>query len=203
MRDWFKSLFIWCQWANTKGGGWVLFICAFADASFLPLSTAVLFLALTSLNITNAYKYALYGTLGTLFGALAGYAIGHFAWLTADGAFTGLAQFLFHHLPGFSEAIFNEINVQFVKWDFWILFVAVFIPIPYKLFSISSGAFDMNIFMFCAAALISQAIKFHLLALLIIHIGPEVKKLPALKFKHIAIIATVVITAVMVTINGF
>jgi membrane protein YqaA with SNARE-associated domain len=202
MRDWFKKLHVWIlKWANTKWGTWALFICAFADASFLPLPTPMFFLALTLLNITKAYKYALFGTLGTLFGAIAGFSIGHFAWLNANGDFTGLAQFLFNHIPGFSEAIYNKIHIQYAKWDFWILFIASSIPVPYKIFSISSGVFDINIFMFCFATLISQGIKYYLLALLITKIGPAVKKLFKFKLKPVAIIATACIAVTIVAIK--
>jgi membrane protein YqaA with SNARE-associated domain len=202
MKNWFKKLHDWSlRWANTKWGAWALFICAFADASFLPLPTPMFFMALTLLNITKAYKYALYGTLGTLFGAIAGYSIGHFAWLNSNGEFTGLAQFLINHIPGFSEIVYSKIQIQFAKWDFWILFIASLIPVPYKIFSISSGVFDINIIMFCIATLISQGIKFYLLALLIIKIGPEVKKLLEFKLKPIAIIATVCLAIIIVVVK--
>ena len=204
MKNWFKMIKLWSlKWTNTKWGTWALFICAFADASFLPLPTPMFFLALTLLNITKAYKYALFGTLGTVFGALAGYPIGHFAWLNANGDFTGIAHFLFDHIPGFSEAIYNTIYIQFVKWGFWILFIASFIPVPYKIFSISSGVFDINVFMFCFATLISQGIKFYSLALLTIRIGPKVKKLLDFNLKPIAIIATACISSAIIVIKAF
>jgi membrane protein YqaA with SNARE-associated domain len=198
MRKWLNKLHVWgLNWANTKWGAWALFICAFADASFLPLPTPMFFLALVLLNQTKIYKYALFGTLGSFFGAILGYSIGHFAWLTASGDFTTFAQFLFNHFPGFSETGYFRIHAAFIKWDFWILFVASLIPVPYKLFSISSGVFDMNLFMFCLATLISQAIKFYLLALLIIKIGPEVKKLFEFKFRPITFISTAYVTITM------
>ncbi len=204
MKNWFKKLQDWClQWANTKWGAWALFICAFADASFLPLPTPMFFLALSLLNLTKAYRYALFGTLGTLFGAIVGYSIGHFAWINANGDFTGLAQFLFNHIPGFSEAVYNKIQFQYARWDFWILFIAPFIPVPYKIFSISSGIFDINLFLFCSATLIAQGIRFYLLAFLIIKIGHEVKKLFEFKLKHIAIIVTACITITIFVIKVF
>jgi membrane protein YqaA with SNARE-associated domain len=191
MNNWLKKFHIWSlQWANTKWGTWSLFICAFADASFLPLPTPMFFLALALLNITKTYKYALFATLGTLSGAIAGYAIGHFAWINMHGEFTGLAQFLFNNFPGFSEDIYNKIQILYSKWDFWILFIASVLPLPYKIFSISSGVFDISIFIFCTATLISQGIKFFLLALLIIKSGPEVKKLLEYNLKPIAIVVT-------------
>lgn len=191
------------QWAGTKWGTWSLFICAFADASFLPLPTPMFFLALALLNITKTYTYALFATLGTLSGAIAGYSIGHFAWINMQGEFTGLAQFLFNNIPGFSEEIYDKIHILYSKWDFWILFIASSLPLPYKIFSISSGVFDINIFIFCIATLISQGIKFFLLALLIIKLGPEVKKLLEFNLKPIAIIATACIAIVIVAVKVF
>lgn len=204
MNNWLKKFRTWSlPWAGTKWGTWSLFICAFADASFLPLPTPMFFLALALLNITKIYTYALFATLGTLSGAIAGYSIGHFAWINMHGEFTGLAQFLFNNIPGFSEEIYDKIHILYSKWDFWILFIASSLPLPYKIFSISSGVFDINIFIFCIATLISQGIKFFLLALLIIKIGPEVKKLLEFNLKPIAIIATACIAIVIVAVKVF
>lgn len=204
MKNWFKRLHIWSlQWANTKWGIWALVICAFADASFFGLPTPVLFLALALLNIKKAYKYALFGTLGTLAGAIAGYSIGHFAWLNTNGEFTRLAQFLFNNIPGFSEDIYSKIHILYAKWDFWILFVAAALPLPFKIFSISSGVFDINLLIFCTATLISQGIKFFLLAILTIKLGPEVKKLFEFNWKPVAIIATATIALAIVIIKVF
>jgi len=204
MKSWFKKLHVWSlQWANTKWSTWALFICAFADASFLPLPTPLFFITLILLNVNKAYKYALFGTLGTLFGAVVGYSIGHFAWLNMNGDFTGLAQFLMNHIPGFSETVYNNIQTQYAKWDFWILFVAAIIPVPYKIFSISSGIFDINVVMFCVATLVSQGIKFFLLALLIIKVGPEVKKLLEFKLKPTAIIVTACVVLTIVLLKVF
>jgi membrane protein YqaA with SNARE-associated domain len=204
MKDWFKRVHVWSlQWANTKWGVWALFLCAFADASFFGLPTPMLFLALSLLNIRKVYKYALFGVLGTFSGAITGYAIGHFAWLNTNGEFTGLAQFLFNNIPGFSEAGYDKIHLLYAKWDFWILFVAAALPLPFKIFSISSGVFDVNIFIFCIATLVSQGIKFLLLALLTIKLGPEVKKLLEFSWKPVAIIATACLAIAIVLIKVF
>jgi membrane protein YqaA with SNARE-associated domain len=204
MKNWFLKLRGWSlQLVNTKWGVWALFLCAFADASIFGLPTPMLFLALALLNIKKAYKYALFGILGTLAGSIAGYSIGHFAWLDTNGEFTGLAQFMFNNIPGFSEAGYNKIHILYANWDFWILFIATSLPLPYKLFSISSGVFDINFFIFCFGTLISQGIKFFLLALMTIKFGPEVKKLLEFNWKPIAIIATACIIIVIVVIKVF
>ena len=202
MKNLVKRLYAWImQWANTKWGVWALFLCAFADASIFGLPTPMLFFALALLNIRKAYKYGIFGTLGTLSGALAGYSIGHFVWINANGDFTAIAQFLFNNIPGFSEAVYYKIHLLYEKWDFWILFIAAALPLPYKIFSISSGVFDINLFIFCAATLISQGLKYFLLAFLTIKLGAEVKKLLKFNWKPIAIIATACIAAGIVVIK--
>jgi len=204
MKRWLKRLHTWSlQWANTKWGALALFLCAFADASFFGLPTPLLFLALVLLNVTKAYRYVLIGTLGTLAGAIAGYSIGHFAWLNHEGQFTMLAKFLFNNIPGFSEAGYEKIHMLYEKWDYWILFVAAALPLPYKIFSISSGVFDVNLVIFCVVTFISQGIKFFLLALLTIKLGPEVKKLFEYNWKRIAIIATAGIAIAIILIRIF
>jgi membrane protein YqaA with SNARE-associated domain len=202
MKIWLKQLYTRSlQLAGTKWSLWALFFCAFADASFLPLPTPMFFLTLTLLNIAKAYKYALFVTLGTLVGAVAGYSIGYFAWLNANGEFTRLAQFLLENIPGFSETAYNTIQVQYAKWDFGLLFIASLLPVPYKIFSISSGVFDINIFMFCFATLISQGAKYYILALLAIKIGPKVKELLKFRIKTFALFASACIVVAIVVIR--
>jgi membrane protein YqaA with SNARE-associated domain len=202
MKEVFKRLNNWIlKWANTKWGVWALFLCAFADASVFGLPTPLLFLALALLNIKKAYKYAFFGIFGTLAGSVAGFSIGHFAWLDTNGEFTGLAQFMFNNIPGFSEAGYDKIHILFAQWDFWILFIAAALPLPYKIFSISAGVFDINFLIFCLATLISQGIKFFVLALLTVKLGPEVKKLFEFNWKPIAIIATACIAIAIIVIK--
>jgi len=175
-----------------------MFAIAFADASFLPMPTPIFFIGLSILYPPKTYKYALFGILGTFSGAFLGYAIGHFAWLTASGDFTSFASFLMNNIPGFSETLFNNIQAQFLKWDFWILLVASLLPIPYKIFSISSGVFDMNIILFAVTTLLAQAVKFYLLAYLTIKIGVDVKKIVDFKYKPLAVVASLGIIALAI-----
>jgi membrane protein YqaA with SNARE-associated domain len=204
MKEWFRSLRSWSiKLADTKWGVWALFLCAFADASFFGLPTPMLFMALVLLNIKKTYLYAIVGILGTLTGSIAGYSIGHFAWINGDGEFTRFAQFLFNNIPGFTVAGYEKIQLLYVNWDFWILFVAAALPVPYKIFSISSGVFEVNLIIFAVATLISQGIKYYLLGLLTIKMGPAVKKIFEYNWKPVLIIVSAAVAIAFVLIKVF
>jgi membrane protein YqaA with SNARE-associated domain len=124
-------------------------------------------------------------------------------WLDAHGEFTALARFVFENIPGFTETVYQSIHIQFTKWGLGILFLAPFIPVPYKLFSISSGAFDMSIFPFAIGTFIGQGFRFYLFSFLIIKLGPEVKKLFEFNKKPVAILATACIAIAIIAIKVF
>jgi membrane protein YqaA with SNARE-associated domain len=199
MKQGVNSFQDWClQMTSSKNDMYMLFILAFADASFLPLPITTFFLVLALLNSHKAYKYALFMTLGTFAGAATGYAIGHFAWMNSHGEFTALAHFLFKNVPGFSVELYYKIDVLYARYGFWILALSASTPIPYGVFSISSGVFSINIFVFCLATLISQGIKFYLLALVTKKTGPALKKIVDFIWKPLAIITMLGVIIVII-----
>ncbi len=204
MKNWSKNLQIWIvQVANTKWGIWALFLCSFADASFLPLPTSTFFLLLITLNTQKVSKYIISGTLGILSGALMTYFVGYFVWFGPHGEYTVFSQFLFNHAPGFSENAYNEINNLYKQWNFWLLYAAAFTPVPYGIFAVFSGVFEVNIFVFLFTTLISHIIKFSFLALVTLKIGEKIRKLASYNWKPLAMIASVIIGIVLFISNAF
>jgi membrane protein YqaA with SNARE-associated domain len=204
MKDWFKKLHIWSlELADTKWGASALFIFAFADASFLPLPTSTFFLLLIALNIKKVPEYIVSGTLGTLTGAFAAYIVGHFAWFDPNGQYTGFVHFLFNHIPGFTESGYNDIHILYTKWGFWLLCIAAATPIPYGIFSVFSGVFEVNVFIFLFATFISQGIKFTLLALVSLKLGPVIRNLTPVNWKPVTMIITVFNITIIFISNFF
>lgn len=188
---------------NTNWGKWALFIGAFADASFLPFPLLSFFILLILMNDSLINGYIALATLGTLFGAMAGYILGYYASENLNTGFSGSLQYLITHVPGFSEDGFSRIQFLYSKWKFWILFLASFTPIPYGLFSISSGVFKINLFVFGFLTLICQTLKFWLFAVLITKLGTKVKAIFAINLKPYAMIAMVVIALFILSIQAF
>jgi membrane protein YqaA with SNARE-associated domain len=202
--NWLKQMYNWVlKWAETPYGPAALFILAFAESVFFPIPADVLLIALALGNSGKAFRFALNCTIGSVSGAFAGYALGHFAWITAGGEFTGFANFFFNNVPGFSISLFNSIKAMFVEWDFWVIFTAGFTPIPYKVFTVTSGVFDINIIMFFIASLISRGARFFLVAFLIWKFGPTIKSFIEKYFNLLAMGFTVVLIGGFVAIKYF
>jgi membrane protein YqaA with SNARE-associated domain len=174
---WLTKLYNWVlKWAETPYGPIALFILAFSESVFFPIPPDILLIALALGSTRKSFRFALTCTIGSVSGALVGYAIGHFTWISDNGEFTGFANFFFNNIPGFSINLFNDIKALFNQWDFWVIFTAGFTPIPYKVFTISSGVFDLNLLMFFIASLVSRGARFCFVAFLIWKFGPDVKR---------------------------
>jgi membrane protein YqaA with SNARE-associated domain len=113
--------------------------------------------------------------IGSVTGALLGYAIGHFVWWGVDNNFSSIALFFFDNIPGFTKELFYQVQSLYDEWNFWIIFTAGFTPIPYKVFTISAGAFEINLVMFLIASIISRGARFFLVAYLIWRFGPQIQ----------------------------
>ncbi|NGY38271.1 DedA family protein [Flavobacterium sp. XN-5] len=200
--NWLRDLYDWVlSWAQTKYGASVLFILAFVESIFFPIPPDILLIALALGHSSNAFKYALLCTLGSVSGAFIGYSIGNYSWLTATGEFSAFANFFFDSVPGFSVELYESIRSLFVEWDFWVIFTAGFTPIPYKVFTITAGAFNINIMMFALASIISRGARFFLIAWLIWKYGASIKLFIEKYFNLLAITVTAVLIGGFVLIK--
>ncbi len=186
--SWIKRLYNWVlSWAHSPYGTMALFILAFIESVFFPIPPDVLLIALAFGSAVKAFRFALVCTIGSVLGAIVGYYVGHLLWFTPEGGFTALANLFFNNIPGFTHDLYYKIKLLFNEWDFWIIFTAGFTPIPYKVFTITSGAFEMNIFMFLLASLISRGARFFLVAWLIWKYGTPIKTFIEKYFNWVAL----------------
>ena len=162
MYDWVLSF------AERPGGEWALFLFAFAESSFFPIPPDPLLIALAIGAPKRAFRFAAICTAGSVVGGMVGYAIGWGLWAAVD-------QFFYAYVPGVTEAGFERVRVLYDRYDFWAIFTAGFTPIPYKLFTLSAGAFGIAFPVFIVASVVSRAARFFLVGALIYHYGPPIK----------------------------
>ena len=192
--NWFRRLYDWIiSWSQSKYGPAVLFILAFIESIFFPIPPDILLIALALGASGKAFKYAFICTVGSVLGAVVVYDIGHVLWLTSAGEFSPFANFFFTNIPGFTVDLYESIKNLFIEWDFWVIFTAGFTPIPYKVFTISAGAFEINLAMFAIASLVSRGARFFLIAWLIWKYGSSIKVFIEKYFNLLALVFTVVL----------
>ncbi len=191
---WIRNLYDWVlHWAETPYGPVALFALSFAEASFFPIPPDPLLIALVLGARSKSFRFALYCSIASVFGALLGYSIGYFAWWSSPGEFTGIAHLFFDHVPGFTEERFYVVKGLYDQWNFWIVFTAGFTPLPYKVFTITGGAFNVNLVMFLIASIISRSARFFLVAALIWKFGEGIREFIDRYFNWLAIAFTVLL----------
>jgi len=142
------------RWAAHRHAQWYLACLSFAESSFFPVPPDVMLAPMALANTKKAWRFALIATVFSVIGGAAGYAIGMFAF---D---------LVHPLlekAGYMEKYQLAVN-WFEQWGVWVVFLAGFSPIPYKLFTIAAGVVSMAFFPFVIASLIGRGARFFIVA---------------------------------------
>ena len=164
-----------------------LFILSFAESSFFPIPPDALLIALCLGARHRSFYFALVATFGSVLGGVVGYCIGHYLWWSND-VYSSFANFFFNNVPGFSEELFLQIQNKYNLYGFLIIFTAGFTPVPYKIFTISSGAFDISFYLFLIASIASRGGRFLIVSFLMYMYGERIRVFIDKYFNLISII---------------
>lgn len=142
------------QWSRHRYAERYLALMSFAESSFFPIPVDVMLAPMCLAKRNRWLRFATIATLFSVLGGAAGYAIGY-------GLFDALEPWLreSHYWSAYqtSRGWFDDYGV-------WIVFVAGFSPIPYKVFTIAAGVAVLNFPAFLLASLIGRAARFFLVA---------------------------------------
>jgi membrane protein YqaA with SNARE-associated domain len=162
-----RRLYDWVlSWADSPHANWALFVLSFAESSFFPIPPDILLIALAISAPTRAFRYAFICTLASVLGGVLGYGIGHFGYDTIGRPIIEL-----YH----GESVMASIKAQYDAYGFWGVLIAAITPIPYKVFTISSGFFDFDFLTFIVASVAGRTLRFFAVAGLIWKFGPAIK----------------------------
>lgn len=141
-------------WSRHRHAQWYLGGLSFAESSFFPIPPDVMLAPMALARPERAWHFALLTTLASVVGGVFGYLIGLFA-------FDMIEPLL--HSAGYWHT-YERAVAWFEQWGFWAIFLAGFSPIPYKVFTISSGVVGMAFFPFVIASAVGRGARFYLVA---------------------------------------
>ncbi|MDH3949029.1 MAG: DedA family protein [Gammaproteobacteria bacterium] len=141
-------------WAKHRHASYYLAGLSFAESSFFPIPPDVMLAPMTLAKPERAWQFALVTTIASVLGGIAGYLIGMFAFELVEPLL---------HRAGYWQR-YLDTREWFTVWGVWVVFLAGFSPIPYKIFTITAGVVGMVFLPFVVASFVGRGARFFLVA---------------------------------------
>ena len=182
---WARQLYDWVLgWADSPYGPIALFVLAVAEASFFLVPPDVLLIALCIGRPRRSLSFAGLCTLGSVVGGLLGYVLGYQLF-----AHVGRPILEFY---GMMDA-FGHVGQLYRENMVLALGTAGFTPVPYKVFTIAAGAFQIPILAFVVISAVSRGARFLIVAGLIRLWGPEIRTFIDRYFNALSIVLVILL----------
>ncbi len=162
-KSWLDKLW---EIAATKGAVRVLAGVSFTESIFFPIPPDLLLIPMALADRKNAFKLAAYCLIFSLLGGIIGYFIGYYFM-----DFIGMPIVKFYGL----EDKYLTLQGYYEQYSAWAVAVAGLTPIPYKLCTLTAGAFKINFLIFIVASTLSRGFRFFMVAGLIYLFGEKVR----------------------------
>lgn len=152
----FSAIYEWTlKWAEHKFAPRMLALLTFAESVFFPIPPDVLLAPMVLAKPNKAWQLASLTTVSSIIGGSVGYLLGYLMfepWIQPL-----ITEFGYQHR-------FDTAMNWFSEWGVWVVFIAGFSPIPYKLFTVSAGFLQMAFLPFLFASAIGRGMRFFLVA---------------------------------------
>jgi len=181
--------------AGHKSSKFYLALVSFAESSFFPIPPDIMVVPMVIAKKNDYLKIFLIATFSSAVGGLLGYFIGSF--------FLDLAMGVIEFY-GYEEKVINLKDNLSSGNNFILflgtLFLAGFTPLPFKVFTITSGIIGFNIFIFFIVCLVSRGLRFFVVSYLSFKFGDTFSKIMEKDAAKWFSIFGLIIVAIAVTI---
>jgi membrane protein YqaA with SNARE-associated domain len=151
------------QWAKHRHAEKYLAGLSCSESMFFPIPPDVMLAPMALSQPNKAWRFAAVTTIASVIGGILGYLLGYFA-------FESFIQPLIMEM-GYEGKLAHATR-WFEEYGVWIVFLAGFSPIPYKVFTITAGFLHMALIPFIIASTIGRGLRFFLVAALMKYGGP-------------------------------
>lgn len=141
-------------WSSHPRAPLILAVFSFFEAIVFPIPPEVMLAPMSLARPRRAFWYATLSLAGSVAGMFVAYALGYFA---LEAAMPLIEK------SGYADR-FEAIKQQAAENGFWLLLLAGFTPVPFKIFTIASGAVGMPLLPFFVGALIGRGKRVYLVA---------------------------------------
>lgn len=146
---------------------WWLTVVSFIESSIFPLPPDIMLIPMILATPRRWLVLSLVCTATSVAGGFVGYAIGYYAMDSVGMAVLGAL-----HLVDKFQALKPLVD----EYGVWVILVKGMTPIPYKLVTISAGAFKFDLLQFTVASVISRAMRFLIVGALLWKFGPPIRE---------------------------
>ena len=157
--------------AAHKSSKTYLAIISFIESSFFPIPPDVMIVPMVIAKKNDYLKIFLIATIFSTLGGFLGYFIG----LSFSDIATNVVEF--YGYENKVDKLKNDFSIGEGRY-IWIatLFLAGFTPLPFKVFTITSGMIGFNLFIFFFICLISRGLRFFIVSYLSFKFGDAFNK---------------------------
>ena len=152
----FTQLYDAClRWAKHKYATAYLAVLTFAESVFFPIPPDVMLAPMVLSDRKKAWYFATITSVSSVLGGIVGYLLGSYLYEPVVLPFIEMMNY---------QAKFDTIVNYFNEYGVWVVFLAGFTPIPYKLFTVSAGMLSMAFWPFVIASAVGRGARFFLVA---------------------------------------
>ena len=165
--------------ANKKNVLKYLYSLSFVEAFIFPVPPDVLLAPIALTKKYSWFKLAFNTTLFSVCGGLVGYFIGSYLY---DISF--LSSII-------NEDKFMNVKNIFLEHGVWVIIIAGFTPLPFKVATLTAGYMSLAIIPFIIASMIGRGLRFFLVASIFHYFGIELANRMRKYFEYIGLVVTI------------
>ena len=163
-----------------------MFFLAFIESVFFPVPPDLLLIPLGLAARRQVFKLAGICLAGSVLGGAAGYLTGFF--------FMDAIGMPIVRLYGLENG-YADMQEWYQRYDAWAVAAAGLTPIPYKLATLTAGAFKINFATFLLVSVLSRGLRFFAEAALIYLLGEKIRFFLEKRFDLLLLLGFVLVVA--------
>ena len=188
-----RNLYNWTlDQSSKKYAYWFHAFISFIKSSFFPIPPDIILIPMIIARRAKAFVYAFICTISSVLGGLFGYLIGYALFNSI-----GLILVNFYGMTEYIESLKEYYN----NHGIWFVLIAGFTPLPFKIITIASGLFQLNLIIFILCSLVARGGRFYLIAGLLYLFGAAIKKLIDRYFNFLTVLFFILLIGSILFIN--